>query len=152
MAIDPALLAGRRVKAWAMVYANDGLPVFLLRPGEKVPMISRRDGGRGFYDATTDADQIAAWCARYPHANIAIRTGAESGLLVSDVDPRNGGSLEELYARFPELRQTRTAQSANGGWHLYLRYPGFAVASGQNVLGPGIDVKCDKGYIVAHPS
>jgi AAA domain-containing protein/bifunctional DNA primase/polymerase-like protein len=83
---------------------------------------------------------------------VGIRTGAGSDLLVIDVDPRNGGSLDAVYARFPELRDARLAQSGGGGWHIHLRYPGFEVESGQNVLGPGIDVKCDKGYIVAHPS
>ncbi|HEU5347579.1 MAG TPA: bifunctional DNA primase/polymerase, partial [Ktedonobacterales bacterium] len=145
-------LPNDRLKSWALVYANDGLPVLPLLPGMKTPAISKADGGNGFYDATTDTQRIEDWWMRYPGANIGIRTGATSGLLVIDVDPRHGGSLDALYARFSELRQARLAQSGNGGWHLYLRYPGFEVASGNRVLGPGIDVKCDKGYITAHPS
>lgn len=156
--VDPVSLPlhDDHLKNWALTYAIDGLCVFPLRPGTKKPAIPKDDGGNGFYDATTDAQQIEQWWGKtYRGANIGIRTSAESNLLVIDVDPRHGGSLEGpdgLYARFPELRSTRTAASGGGGWHLYLRHPGFEVACGADVLGPGIDVKCDGGYIVAHPS
>ena len=152
MAVASPSRSPEQLKAWALAYASEHLSVFLLRRGSKAPLISRAEGGRGFYDATTDAEQIEAWWERYPEANIGIRTGAASGVLVIDVDPRHGGSLEAVYERFPELRETWAAQSANGGWHLYVRYPGFEVTSGQHALGQGVDVKCDGGYIVAHPS
>ena len=45
----------------------------------------------GLKDATTDEELIRQWWARYPQANIGIRTGAESGLVVLDIDPHNGG-------------------------------------------------------------
>jgi hypothetical protein len=151
-ALPSSSLPNDRLKTWALAYASDGLPVFPLSPGTKFPAISKADGGHGFYDATTDTQRIEGWWTRYPGANIGICTGATSGLLVIDVDPRQGGSLDTIYARFPELQEARLAQSGNGGWHLYLRYPGFEVASGNRVLGLGIDVKCDRGYITAHPS
>lgn len=137
---------------WARAYASEGWPVFPLAPGDKLPLISKKDGGRGFYDATTEEGQIQDWWTRHPDANIGIRTGAASGLLVIDVDPRNGGSLEALYERYPELRETRVAQTGGGGWHLYVHYPGFEVDSGSHVLAVGVDIKADKGYVVAHPS
>src|SRR5262245_14969044 len=42
--------------------------------------------------ATTDAGTIAGWWKHWPTANVGIKTGAESGIVVLDVDPRNGGS------------------------------------------------------------
>ena len=41
---------------------------------------------------------ISAWWTRWPNATIAIATGIISGLVVLDVDPKNGGdaNLEEL--------------------------------------------------------
>src|SRR5215510_641064 len=52
----------------------------------------------GLKDATTDEATIRRWWTMWPEANIAIRTGAVSGLVVLDVDRRNGGaeSLRDL--------------------------------------------------------
>ncbi|MCH7480859.1 MAG: bifunctional DNA primase/polymerase, partial [Chloroflexi bacterium] len=59
----------------------------------------------GFKDAT-DPQTIEAWWSKWPHANIGIRTGAESGLVVIDLDPRHGSvesvkALEKANAEFP---------------------------------------------------
>ena len=35
--------------------------------------------------------EIRAWWAQHPDANVGIITGSASGLVVVDVDPRNGG-------------------------------------------------------------
>lgn len=61
--------------------AAAGLPVFPCAPGGKRPLVKR-----GFYDATTDPDQIGAWWERHPQANIAVPTGAPSGVVVVDID------------------------------------------------------------------
>src|SRR5258706_12903006 len=74
----------------ALAYAAQGLPVFPLVPGKKMPAIAKKDGGRGFYDATTDTEQIRRWWKRWPRANIGVPTGAASGWGVIDIDPRNG--------------------------------------------------------------
>jgi Bifunctional DNA primase/polymerase, N-terminal len=55
------------------------------RPG-KHPMTAH-----GVKDGTTNLDQIEKWWTDSPNANIGIATCPESGLLVLDVDPRNGG-------------------------------------------------------------
>src|SRR2546427_13223225 len=54
----------------------------------------------GVQDASTDEATIRQWWCRWPGANIGIRTGAVSGLVVLDVDPRHGGdaSLEQRKA------------------------------------------------------
>src|SRR5947207_3382883 len=40
----------------------------------------------GLHDASTEAAAIRHWWTRWPRANLGIRTGAASGLLVVDVD------------------------------------------------------------------
>ena len=66
-------------------------------------------------DATTDPEQVHAWWEQWPDANIGIAPGAESGLVVVDVDPRHRGTLEAL----GDLPPTLTVRTGGGGWHLY---------------------------------
>src|SRR5215470_7716276 len=53
---------------------------------------------KGLTQATTDETVVRDWWTLAPDANIGVRTGVESGLVVLDVDPRHGGdeSLTEL--------------------------------------------------------
>jgi hypothetical protein len=109
----------------------------------------------GFNDATTDEAVIRAWWEYdFPRSNIGIRTGAVSGLVVLDEDPRHGGdeSLRQLEAKYGPLPETPTALSGGGGRHFYFQHPGFHVRSRGDVLGVGLDVKGDKGSIIAPPS
>jgi Protein of unknown function (DUF3631)/Bifunctional DNA primase/polymerase, N-terminal/Primase C terminal 1 (PriCT-1) len=90
------------------------------------------------------------WWRSWPTANIGLLTGA--GLLVLDIDRRNGGNeaLLELIARHGELPPTPTVATGGGGRHFY-----FAVAGAvqcRNGVVPGIDVKCDGGYVIAPDS
>ena len=107
----------------------------------------------GLLDATADVEQITKWWTRDPLANVAIRTGPESGLVVIDIDPDKGGLTS--WSRIIEDRPspvTRECETGGGGIHLYFKHPGWAVASGTNVLGPGVDIRADGGYVVAPPS
>jgi hypothetical protein len=126
-------------------YARQGIPVFPCKPRAKEPLTAH-----GFKDATTDQARIAAWWSDWPEANIGLPTGAASGLLVVDVDPRNGGaeSLDDLIAQYGPLPDT-AEQVTGGGRHIIFRNPGIPVPK---VLAQGIDLKADGGYIVVAPS
>lgn len=130
-----------------------GFKVFPLAPGHKIPAISKDRGGRGCLDATDDEEIIADWAYHIPKANIGIATGTPSGVMVVDLDPRNGSeaSIEALASRKQTFPATVVARTANGGQHLY-----FAVEDGllnsKSSLAPGIDVKTTGGYVVAPPS
>lgn len=108
----------------------------------------------GLHEATTDTDQIRQWWTRWPQANIGVRTGEASNLVVLDVDIRHGGhhTLADLAGRDPAVLDTRLIRTGGGGWHLYFRHPGHAVRNSAGLLGSGIDVRGDGGYIVAPPS
>jgi putative DNA primase/helicase len=108
----------------------------------------------GLKDATTDAAQIRAWWAKYPEANVAIRTGAESGLVVVDLDvkPDKDGRASFRVLNGGAVDRTAMTRTGGGGLHLYYRHPGFTVRNSQNELGPGIDVRGDQGYVLAPPS
>ena len=110
----------------------------------------------GLHAATTDETQVLRWWGRWPNANVGIRTGAEAGLVVVDVDPPHGGadSLDRLvstYGRF--FDSTRTVRTGGDGWHFYFRHPGGLVRNDTGRrLGRGIDVRGDGGYVLAPPS
>ena len=100
----------------------------------------------GFYAATSSPARLAAMLAAVPGGLLAIRTGAVSGLLVVDIDPRNGGQLDRDL-----MTPTATVATGGGGWHLYYRHPGTPAAA---VLPgrAGVDIKGDGGYVAAPPS
>jgi Bifunctional DNA primase/polymerase, N-terminal len=130
-----------------------GWKVFPLAPWSKEPAISKDAGGRGCHDASDDADAIAEWGHRYPRANIGIATGEPSGILVIDLDPRNGS--EETVAKLASKKQTFSAtvqvRTWSGGTHLYYAWQSGIINS-KSKLGRGIDVKTTGGYVVAPPS
>jgi len=110
----------------------------------------------GFKNATREAATIRAWWTRWPDANIGIRTGRESGVIVLDVDPRNDGdeSLEDLRATYGDLPETVACLTGGGGSHHYFAHPGDREVKGATNFGGfrGLDLKADGGYVVAPPS
>jgi hypothetical protein len=101
----------------ALAYAARGWAVFPLGEGSKLPKIAKKDGGRGFHDATTDAAVVRSWWQRWPKANIGIRTGEVSGLLVVDIDGESGSGRWPIW-RTPMgrcLRRWPPAPVAAGG-------------------------------------
>ncbi len=117
-------------------------------PGKR-PLISKWQ-----QDATTDPDQIRGWFARWPHANIGIATGRESGIFVLDVDPKHDGltSLDALRKEI-DLPPTLTVRTGSGGLHLYYRYPeGTLIKNMTSSLGAGLDIRGEGGQVVAPPS
>lgn len=76
--------------------------------------------------------------------NAMLKNGT-GGLLVVDVDPKNGGSVESLQRRFPDLPATRAVQTvtphpAGFGVHLYYTIPDDVRVATNLPLGVGIDV------------
>lgn len=106
----------------------------------------------GLKSASADPGGITAWWRQWPLASIGIRTGAVSGLLVLDIDPRNGGdeSLAALERTHRPLPTTPRALTGGGGEHYYLAHPGGHWPNAKPALG--IDLKGDGGYVVAPPS
>lgn len=101
----------------------------------------------GFYAATLDIDRVAAMLRQIPGGLLAIRTGSISGLLVVDIDPRNGGRFDPVI-----MPPTRAIKTGSDGWHLYYQHPGRHIPSGRLLGHEGIDIKADSGYVVAPPS
>lgn len=126
----------------ALWYASQGLHVFPLQPGAKIPM----PGSRGCHDATTDPAQITAWWAKWPAANVAIATGH-----LVDVIDIDGPAGVLSWARCDDLPEPLGVVSTPrpGGTHLYI--PATGQANRVGIL-PGVDYRGASGYVVAPPS
>jgi hypothetical protein len=111
---------------------------------------------RGFLDATTNPEIINAWWSAHPSANIGVPTGADSGLVVLDVDVDMGGfdGLHDLQTANAPLPDTAMSLTGGGGYHYLFSHPGNGVVIRNSVrtLGEGLDVRGDGGYIIVPPS
>lgn len=111
----------------------------------------------GLEDGTTDPAIIRGWWGRWPDANIAIVTGAMSGLVVLDVDigpeKRGDESLVELLTRYGPLPNTVEAITGSGGRHILFAHPGRKIKNAAGLAKyRGLDIRGDGGYIIASPS
>ena len=124
-------------------------------------MFPREPGGKGpltpggFWDATTDPRRVRAWWGGRPSADVGVPAGRGSGLVVPDVDRRGGGpeSLAALERERGPLPKTARARTGGGGAHPFFGHPpGREVRNGAGVLGSGLDVRGEGGYVVVPPS
>lgn len=130
----------------ALIYASWGWHVLPVVSNGKVPATQH-----GVKDATTDAEQIARWWAQNQDFNIGIATGARSGIVVFDVDPRNGGDSSwamwlQANGKAPDGAMQMTA--GGGEHHIGVYNPELRSCK----LAEGVDLLSDGRYFVAFPS
>jgi len=130
----------------ALMYASWGWHVIPVVPNGKVPATQH-----GVKDATTNKEQIAKWWAQNPDYNIGIAAGEKSGIIVFDIDPRNGG--HDSWSKWLDQNQHApdgAMQLTAGGGEHYLANYDPEIRSCK--LGEGIDLLADGRYFVAYPS
>lgn len=137
------------LEATALDYLARGWSVIPFLPRDKRPALR----WQAFQERLPSEDEVRDWFHRWPAGNLGIVTGALSGLIVLDVDPKHGGeaSLRALEEEHGPLPVTLEAVSGGGGRHLYFRHPGGALHNRAG-LRPGIDLRGDGGCIVTPPS
>lgn len=105
----------------------------------------------GHNEGTTDEATVIRWWKQWPNSNIGLWC---KGLIVVDVDPRNGGdaSLEELFETKADVHgfDTLTALTGGGGHHYIFHAPDDKRYDCKPV--PGIEIKSTGGLIVISPS
>lgn len=150
--LEAAAVFYSQVMSWAVV------PVHTVNDGKcscgKATCSSKGKHPRtrhGVHEATTDKTAIRDWWRQWPDANVGIATGKASGIIVVDIDPRNGGdrdytTLIKEHGRFPAKLEAATG---GGGRHLFYAYDDAPI-----VYKParGIEIKADNGFVVATPS
>lgn len=111
--------------------------------------------GHGHNDATLDGARLIQWFDADRGWNVAVPGGEVSGLLFLDADVAGGGlqTLDDWFELgLPDLPQTLRCRTGGGGLHIvYALPPGAPRLKSGRVL-PGIDLKCDGGYVVTAPS
>lgn len=110
---------------------------------------------RGLKEASKDMAVIDGWFGPgSEQSNIGIVTGMISGITVLDIDTGPGKDGAETWAEIVHEHgesPTLCAVTGSGGFHMVYAY-NSALKTAANVLGKGIDVRNDGGYIVAAPS
>ena len=135
----------------ALLLAAAGLPVFPWRQGDRRPRTDQVLTG-----ASSDLDRVQWWWHRHPTANIALPTGAGSGIDVVEVDTRDGGS------GFPAIRAAHKAGLINGwglmvatpssGLHVYFPHAPGTEQRSWTGIGVPVDFRSDGRYVVVPPS
>jgi len=123
----------------AAEYSANGWKVLPLKPHSKDPHFDLIK--RAYLDASNDLEIINFWHKMDPNMNLGIAC-QPSGLVVFDVDFRNGGEIIE------ELTPTFTVKTGDG-FHFYYKAPAEMLFKSK--LEDGIDIKW-KGYVAAAPS
>ena len=112
-----------------------------------------------FTKKRADDDQLIFWFDGMDHShNIGLVTGSVSkNIFVIDVDTGEGKvgleTLDNVQMAHDDLPITATAKTGSGGKHIFLRAPhNFHVKTDTNLIGKGIDVRGEGGFVVAAPS
>lgn len=130
------------------VAAKLDLPVFPCGD-DKRPVIAN-----GFKAATRDHQSIIDAFNRPGASKIGVPTGAASGIVVVDVDIKNGQQgMAWLDENQDALPQTRTHKTQSGGLHLVFLVPeGIEIRNSASKVAPGVDVRGEGGYVIFPPS
>ncbi len=162
MTLPPPQLAA------ALAYASRGWAVVPLHtPSSRGCSCRRPDCGspgkhprtrRGVLEASTDPAVLERWWTTWPDANVGIATGSGSApqglcLVVLDVDTRKSGdeTLRDLLASQGSFPDTVEALTGSGGRHIFF-HSTTPVQNSAELIGPGLDVRGEGGYVVAAPS
>jgi hypothetical protein len=133
----------------ALRYVGLGWPVVPLKERSKEPAIKDWPN-----KAFSTPQEVKEYWSKHPDAGVGILTGPNSGLLVIDIDPRNGGedTWDAMRESFDWV-DTAVVQTGGGGRHIYYRWPeDLDGARLPKSLGPGVDIQGEGRFVVAPPS
>lgn len=137
----------------ALEYLDQGWSVIPIHAHTKKPAIEWKE----YQSRQPTEEEVEAWWATWPHANIAIITGHLSGVVIVDCDNERAlAAAKELGFESPISVRTRH------GRHFYWAHPRdgtyFGNRAGSNSRGvdwpkvPGLDFRGDGGYALLPPS
>jgi len=129
--------------AAAFAYRTQGLHPIPIHPDRKVPLVEWKP-----YQAMQPTiGDLVSWWTEYPKARVGLVAGKVPGIVVVDVDMRNGGDADSLDVPAGAFK----VKTPSGGLHIYLKHPGQPCRNRAGVFR-GVDIRGDGGYVVASPS
>ena len=140
----------RRLEA-ALRYAANGWPVGPCHRS-KAPM--NPPCPRGLYDFTTFEPTIRKWSKFWFAAAIGVHCG-RAGIVVADYDPANDldGMSWHLLDQLLDGVHTARSRTGSGGLHYFFREPqDVVIRNSAGGLGPGLDIRAGRGYVIVPPS
>lgn len=134
----------------ALRYAEMGLAILPLKPGQKIP-----DCAHGVHDASKDPERIRGWFEQRPDRNIGIAL-KPSHLVAIDIDTHGGfdghDTIERIESDFGSCEAGWIQETPSGGEHRFFLNPGEVDLEGKFYEKSGnVDLKSD-GYVVVYPS
>lgn len=137
------LPADADTRTGALTYLDRGWSVIPIRPRDKRPLLPWEE----FQNRRATLDEVDEWVKRWPEMNLAVVTGAISGVTVVDVDGDVGkSSIGRQAGKVPTTQVQRTPH----GWHMFFKH---RAGIGNKVgLLPHVDVRNDGGYVLVSPS
>lgn len=148
LAVDPRAAAfSAELTMWALAYAAHGIPV--------LPAFDKRPArGLTWNSATLNPSLIEGYWRTWPLALIATLTGEASGLIVLDIDRKNGvDGFETMRANGWAIpHDAIEIVTPSGGSHFYFRWQGEDVRSTAGKIGTGIDIRGRRGLVILPPS
>lgn len=129
----------------ATSYARAGFRVLPCVPGDKDPL----DVGQFQHaanSASRDYETVRDAFLANPEANVAI--APDSDMIIVDIDPRHGGSLEQAERLHLDVSGYRE-RTPQGGFHVPLVMPAGILATCSAELAPGIELKGPGSYVLS---
>jgi len=103
----------------------------------------------GLKDATTDTNTIRRWWTRWPDANIGLATGRVSRLAVVDCDSQE--AVNGFLSAYSEAAGTAQVETGRGR-HFFFQWEAGIRNDAGRILGEGIDVRGEGGFVILPPS
>jgi putative DNA primase/helicase len=136
----------------AVEYARRGWPVFPVALIKRGGRVDKQPLVKWGSEASTNPAQIRLWWYRWPRVLIGIPTGKRSGIVVLDIDVKDGRNGFDRLAELGKsiLPDTPMAHTHSGGLHIYFAVLALEIrnSAGEHGLGVGLDVRGEGGFIV----
>src|SRR5437870_950382 len=141
----------------ALEYLNRGWSIIPIEAGGKLAHKELLQGSVGdsffwklYCEIKPDVETVQRWWTDCPDANIAVVTGAVSGVFVIDMDSEEGS--ESIFAMIPAGYGPIPTVKTERGLHLYFKWPGVKLSNADHPFGAlGWDIRGDDGYAILPP-
>jgi len=121
-------------------YVDMKWSIIPINRGTKIPCVKWRPYER----VRATKWQIKQWLRQFPGCDWGVVTGRVSGIIVFDIDPKNGGDVTKYDF------QTRKARTGSSSEHYYFKYQLHICTSHSKECGE--DIQSDGGYVRIVPT